>query len=165
MAPHDHADGRSGSRSRARWAVVLFLVLMAVPLSALGCGGDSTSDEASTSTTPKTLRLASAYEFATSWDPQASVYAESAYLRNMYDGLLIENPAGSAEQYQPQLAVSWTKNDDGTEWTFKLREGVKFSDGTPFNAEAVKYSFDSTKELGQGAAYILDFIDTVHGRR
>jgi ABC-type transport system substrate-binding protein len=79
----------------------------------------------------------------------------------MYDGLLIENPAGSAQKYQPQLATSWTKNADGTEWTFKLREGVTFSDGTPFDAKAVKYSFDSTKKLGQGASYILGFIDKV----
>ncbi len=42
----------------------------------------------------------------------------------------------------PMLASSWTYTDDGLEWTFKLREGVKFHSGTPFNAEAVKVNFD-----------------------
>jgi ABC-type transport system substrate-binding protein len=45
-------------------------------------------------------------------------------------------------QLHPDLAVSWTQSRDGLTWTFKLRKGVKFHDGTPFNAEAVKYNFD-----------------------
>ncbi|MBW7916825.1 MAG: ABC transporter substrate-binding protein [Trueperaceae bacterium] len=42
----------------------------------------------------------------------------------------------------PALATSWTPNDDATVWTFELRQGVKFHDGTPFNAEAVKFNID-----------------------
>lgn len=40
------------------------------------------------------------------------------------------------------LATDWSANDDATAWTFTLREGVTFQDGTPFNAEAVKFNFD-----------------------
>ncbi|HRQ11639.1 MAG TPA: ABC transporter substrate-binding protein, partial [Trueperaceae bacterium] len=42
----------------------------------------------------------------------------------------------------PALATSWSANDDATVWTFELRQGVKFHDGTPFNAEAVKFNID-----------------------
>ncbi len=42
----------------------------------------------------------------------------------------------------PGLAVRWEANDDSTVWTFYLRKGVKFHDGTPFNAEAVKFNYD-----------------------
>jgi peptide/nickel transport system substrate-binding protein len=166
MARHVTRTRRHGAGKLVWLAILAILAFAAFSAVLVACGegedagggGDSGGGDAGE---PKTLRLASAYEFATSWDPQASAYAESAYLRNMYDGLLIENPEGSAEKYAPQLATSWSKNEDGTEWTFKLREGVKFSDGTPFNAEAVKYSFDSTKELGQGASYILGFYDSI----
>lgn len=45
-------------------------------------------------------------------------------------------------QFAPGLATEWSVNEDATEYTFVLREGVTFHDGTPFNAEAVKFTFD-----------------------
>src|SRR5436190_19312880 len=46
----------------------------------------------------------------------------------------------------PGLAVSWTHSDDFRTWTFKLRQGVKFHDGTPFNAQAVAWTFARLKD-------------------
>jgi peptide/nickel transport system substrate-binding protein len=43
---------------------------------------------------------------------------------------------------EPDLATSWSSSPDGLVWTFKLRRGVTFHDGTPFNAEAVKFNID-----------------------
>ena len=53
----------------------------------------------------------------------------------------------------PGLATSWEISEDGTEITFKLREGVTFHDGTAFNAEAVKANFDRTMALPPKAAW------------
>lgn len=53
---------------------------------------------------------------------------------------LVEFKPGTLE-LAPGLATEWTPNTDSTEWTFKLREGVKFHDGTDFNADAVVFNF------------------------
>ena len=47
----------------------------------------------------------------------------------------------------PGLAVSWEVSEDGLTWIFRLREGVTFHDGTPFNADAVKYTLDRMMDL------------------
>ena len=47
---------------------------------------------------------------------------------------------------QPKLAQSWAPSEDFKVWTFKLLPGVKFSDGTPFNAQAVKFNYDRMRD-------------------
>jgi len=59
--------------------------------------------------------------------------------RMMHENLLRFN---AKMQLEPALAESWTASKDGLTWTFKLRKGVKFHDGTAFDAKAVKYFFD-----------------------
>lgn len=61
-------------------------------------------------------------------------------LVNIYDGL-VRNKAGTLE-VEPALATDWIISDDGLTYTFNLRQGVSFHDGTPFDAEAVKFTFD-----------------------
>ena len=58
----------------------------------------------------------------------------------------------------PQLATSWSTTEDGKEVTFKLRQGVIFHDGTPFNAEAVKYNIDRAKNI-QGSFRKAEIAD------
>src|SRR5712691_7565531 len=54
---------------------------------------------------------------------------------------LVATPDDSTEVV-PGLAESWTTSADGLAWTFKLRRGVRFHDGTPLDAAAVKFTFD-----------------------
>ncbi len=60
--------------------------------------------------------------------------------------------------YQPQLATSWETAADGKSITFKLRQGVKFQDGTEFNADAVKFNFN---ELIPPKSTILDGVASI----
>ena len=50
---------------------------------------------------------------------------------------------------QPDLAVDWTVSDDGTEYTFNLREGVTFHNGDPFTADDVVFTFQRSKDPAQ----------------
>ncbi len=95
-------------------------------------------------------------------DPAKSYSNDSVIVSNCYETLTFYNPPGSAEVISPKLAASWEASEDATEWVFKLREGVTFHDGEPFNAEAVKYSVEKTKELGVGAAYIWDSVEEIN---
>src|SRR5262245_7286887 len=52
----------------------------------------------------------------------------------------------SATEIIPALAESWEVSEDGLEYTFHLKQGVTFHDGTPFNAEAVQFTFDRVVE-------------------
>ncbi len=61
-------------------------------------------------------------------------------LMNVYDGL-VRYKDGTLE-VEPALATGWQISDDGTVYTFTLRDGVTFHDDSPFNAEAVKFNFD-----------------------
>lgn len=74
-------------------------------------------------------------------DPAYVDDGESAkIIVNIYDNLVKYKP-GSTD-VEPALATSWKQSADGLTWTFYLRKGVKFHDGTPFNAQAVKFSVD-----------------------
>ena len=58
----------------------------------------------------------------------------------------------------PGLATSWQLSPDSTSLHMKLREGVKFHDGTPFNAEAVKFTFDTIVDPKTGSQCAIDMI-------
>lgn len=60
---------------------------------------------------------------------------------------------GEGAAIAPMLAESWSPNDDGSEWTFKLRSGVKWHDGTPFTAADVVATLDRLS-VGNLASYI-----------
>jgi len=81
---------------------------------------------------------------------------------------LVEYAAGS-DQIVPSLATSWSASDDGLKWTFNLRQGVHFDNGSEFTADAVKYTFDRNIEIadpdgpfvGIGYGDIIDNVTVV----
>ena len=73
-------------------------------------------------------------------DPQTSQLDVSSMVqRQVLDSLVFQEADGS---FSPWLAKSWKVSDDGKTYTFELRDDVTFSDGTPFDAAAVKANFD-----------------------
>jgi peptide/nickel transport system substrate-binding protein len=105
-------------------------------------------------TDPNTLYVAN-YEWDPSYDPDTQ-YGQVApvIFRNCYDSL-VRLKGSSTAVYQGDLATSWTSNAAKTVWTFNLRQGVHFHDGTLFNADAVQFSIDRLLTLNQGPAFIL----------
>lgn len=67
---------------------------------------------------------------------------------------------GSTE-VEPMAAESWKVSPDGMVWTIKIRKGIKFDDGTPLDAKAVKFSFERVLKIGKGPADNLGAIKTV----
>src|SRR5215475_7683968 len=75
------------------------------------------------------------------FDPQIGASSElGIVLRSVYDTLVYRDP--KSLEFVPGLATSWTISPDGLTYTFALRQGVKFHDGTPFNAQAVAANLD-----------------------
>ncbi|KAA5835112.1 ABC transporter substrate-binding protein [Saccharopolyspora hirsuta] len=86
-----------------------------------------------------TLTYAAAVD-SESWDPHvASTDVTGLILRGVFDSLVVQREDGT---FAPWLARSWQVSPDGRRYTFELREDVTFSDGTPFDAEAVRLNFD-----------------------
>ncbi len=82
-------------------------------------------------------------------------------LKNVYEGLVTQNSSG---QTVPLLAKDWTVSEDEKTYTFRLRQGVKFSNGDPFNAESVKFSIERAQSdawaVPQGD--VMDVVDKVN---
>ena len=123
-----------GKSLRVRLGGTTVLVLAAI--AGLTAGGAGGATSASTST----------LVFGTSADPvvlDGALVSDGESLRvidQIFEGLVTLKPG--TLQIEPALATSWKADKAGTTWTFTLRKGVTFHDGTPFNAAAVCYNFN-----------------------
>jgi peptide/nickel transport system substrate-binding protein len=127
---------------RARLVLVLLAVVMAVSVMPLAAQESATL----------TMGLSNNIDVL---DPNLTTFSSvGMVMEHVFDPLVWEDPLGT---YHPGLATSWSVNEDATEYTFDLRTDVIFHDGTPFNAEAVKYTFDriANPETGAQTAFSL----------
>lgn len=87
---------------------------------------------------------------------RASIYV----MRTLYDSLVVYDDDMTI---QPSLAESWTVSEDGLQYTFKLRQDVKFHCGEPFTSEAVKYTIDKIMDPEEHSpiAYLYQEIERV----
>lgn len=133
-------------------AAAALLAASALTLSACG-GGSSDGASGGDAAGGAELTLGVLQEPA-SWDPaQAHVGHQLQPFQAVYDSLLLRQPDGTLA---PMLATEWGYTDDtNLVFQMKLREGVTFSDGTPFNADAVKANLDHfAQDNGKQAAQV-----------
>jgi peptide/nickel transport system substrate-binding protein len=128
------------------WLVlVALLVTGLVAMMVAGCGG--TTDDTSSATTDagdpviggvaKIGKMGSAAFFGFPKNVRGpDQWWEGLFLEQMF------NPTGEVDVYAPMLAESWELTADKSAYIFHLRQGVKFVDGTDFNAEAAKFCWD-----------------------
>ncbi|HET7056165.1 MAG TPA: ABC transporter substrate-binding protein, partial [Thermomicrobiales bacterium] len=96
-----------------------------------------------------TNRTSSDLDPHSAYDPGSGVV-----LQGPFEGLIRLKP-GSVNAYEPVLAESWSANRDGSVWSFRLREGVTFHDGSPLDAEAARVSFERLFRLGLAPSTVL----------
>ncbi len=89
-------------------------------------------------------------------DPHVtSSISDNIFIMAVFDRLVELTPDG---KLYPALATEWSTSADGLTWTFKLRKDVKFHDGTPFNAQAVKANFDRIVDPATKSQYAVFII-------
>ncbi len=95
-------------------------------------------------------------------DPDVYYAGEGLLLtRNLYQGLLQYKPDTASKVVEPQLATSWSVSKDGLTYTFHLRHGVVFHDGTPFTSAAIAPDFARRAAVAGGPAYMVSDVASV----
>ncbi len=139
--------------------VVTALALFALSLAAAACGSSGGSSGGS-ETQKQEVRVAYQEQIAGGIDP-ATFYAVEgdSVILSVYQTLLTYKP-GTTE-LAPSLATSWKVSPDGKTYTFQLRKGVKFQDGTEMDSAAVKQSFEREIALKGAPSYMLAQVKAI----
>lgn len=81
-------------------------------------------------------------------------------LEQIMDPLIVLGEDGT---FQPWLASDWSVSEDGLTWTFNLRDDVSFSNGEPFNAESVKYTFENAMNIeGSSQVNVINELQAIN---
>ncbi|MDV3127085.1 ABC transporter substrate-binding protein [Mycobacterium sp. 21AC1] len=135
----------------------------AAVLALSACGGsDSGGGTPNAAPTDKVLHVSFLQDPGQPPDPDIFYAGQGLLLTtNIYEGLLQYKSGTDKPEIEPLLATEWTESPDHRVFTFKLREGVVFHDGTPFTSAAVKASFDRRAAVNQGPAYMVKDVESV----
>ncbi len=155
-----------GYRPRMRRRGSGLFVFLVVTLLSAACGGDGGGGGGGSGGGPSgSIVIGTTESLQNSFDPaQAYDYLGSQIAFNAAETLVTYAPDGT--QPQPLLAASLPEvSADGLNYTFVLRAGVKFADGTPFNAAAVKFSLERARGFGakdpESAGFLLSGIRAI----
>jgi peptide/nickel transport system substrate-binding protein len=160
------------ARARLGAAVAAGLVLtLAACTGGSGGSGGSGSDDAASATDGGTLVYATGDAEPTCLDPHVGGNYPQALISTQYLEPLVGRDADGT--ILPWLATEWTVSEDGLTWDFTLADDVTFTDGTPFDAEAVKVNVEhlqdpdtqsSTGYLAMQKVQQVEVVDATHAR-
>ena len=125
-------------RNKARLAALLGATLLA---GTVGGGAAQAAGSGDRPVQGGTLVYLEQQAHTNLYPPAGGFYPNGGILNQITDKLTYQNP--ETLEIEPWIAESWTVNDDATEYTFKIRKGVTFSDGTPLDAAAVAKNYDT----------------------
>ncbi|PZE23563.1 ABC transporter substrate-binding protein [Curtobacterium sp. MCBD17_028] len=132
-----HPSKRRGARIASMGVAALGVGAL---LAGWTAGGTAVANASTSSKTPKALTVALSQNPDTLDPGQTGLVGSVKVDAQIFDPLIWR--FSGSKKYEPGLATSYTANADATEYTFHLRHGVTFQDGTRFDANAVKATFD-----------------------
>ncbi|MGW0632274.1 ABC transporter substrate-binding protein [Streptomyces sp. NPDC001984] len=150
------------TRIRRTWRIVG--VALATALGAAACSGGGSGDLGAGSKPPTDGVLTVGLLGDIGQPPDPDIYYANngtAIMINVYEGLVQYQNDTDQVKIAPRLATSWTVGQDNTVYTFHLRHGVTFHDGTPFTSAAIKPSFQRRLAVKGGAAYMVSGVKSV----
>ncbi len=145
--------------SRHLALLVALAIIGAAGAALAACGGGDDGDGGSGAAAQQIASYLYVRQPLADWDPAVESGDGAIVLMNVYETLLRYEP--SDESFTPVLAESYEASEDGMTWTFTIREGVTFHDGTTLDAEDVKFSVERHINLGKGLSYIWAPVETV----
>jgi peptide/nickel transport system substrate-binding protein len=147
-----------------RWKapIAVSALALTVVLTVAACSSSTNDSAALAGPKNHTLNLSFLQDPGQPPDPDVFYGSQGLLLTtNIYEGLLTFKAGTATPTLAPALATSWTASKDNKVFTFKLRQGVTFHDGTPFTSDAVKASFDRRLAVNQGPAYMVQGIQSI----
>ncbi|HEX6923505.1 MAG TPA: glutathione ABC transporter substrate-binding protein [Bacillales bacterium] len=132
---------------KKKWLASMAAIFLTISMVLAGCGGSESGGSASKGTSggesggdsPQTLTIATTSKVVGLSPIKTNDSVSSAVIGQIYETLFTRDP--ETMEIKPLLAKSYETPDNKT-WIIHLKKGIKFQDGTPFNAKAVKYTFD-----------------------
>jgi peptide/nickel transport system substrate-binding protein len=118
------------------------------------------AEEAAPEAAAKTLVMAISEDTA-SLDPARAFETLPTIIHKATYETLVTFPADSVSSIEPALAESWTISDDGTVYTFTLRDSAKFANGDPVTAGDVVFSFNRMKNIKGNPSFLAETIQSV----
>jgi peptide/nickel transport system substrate-binding protein len=147
-------------RSMSRPQRLGFALALAGAAGLTACSSAAAPSSSSSSASSLTTITFATRDLTTNLDPaQADDDPSLAYATAVYDPLVRFDSATNS--YVPDLALSWSSSSGAKVWTFHLRSGVRFHDGSLLTAKGVEASLDRTKAEGRGESYLLAEVSAI----